>query len=312
MVEKLNKKIMIITGVLFCTGMIFLCGRMLFSYKEQSQNTAQADSGNAVLFYENADKQGIERKKAQKYWKRILADNIFQDDMMMLTGLVINDMDKNGQDDLLVMILERGEEEEFLTPYGSGCVWIYMNEDEPYCFAEEEACYYGGFDFFAEDIDNDEKLEIVLSMQGTGCGAVGDSYKAVLKYQHHGFKRMELPSDLLEEYDRGITIMVYQEPEKNRYSAYCDYLKENLYFTAENVFEPAKEAHWVGGNVRGFYDLHPVKYQGKNALQASEYLSGEGGNVQCVALAQFIILWDEDGNPYIDKWWIEEKVEKNL
>ncbi|MCM1388272.1 MAG: hypothetical protein NC231_13170 [Bacillus sp. (in: Bacteria)] len=78
-----NIKMMITTGVLLCTGMIFLCGRMLFSYKEQSQNTAQDDSGNAVSFYENADKQGIERKKAQKYWERLLADNIFQDDMMM-------------------------------------------------------------------------------------------------------------------------------------------------------------------------------------------------------------------------------------
>lgn len=304
--KKPNRKIIMTTGVLLCMGMIFLCSKRLFSYKEQPQDSAQAASDNETLFYENTDKQGIERSEAKKYWKRLLADNIFQEDTMELTGLVINDMDGNGQNDLLVMLLERGEEETFVTAYGSGCIWLYMNEDEPYCFAEEDACYYGWFDFFAEDIDNDENVEIVLSVQGTGCGAIGDSYKAVLKYKNHAIERMELPSDLLEEYDRGIDVMVYQEPEKNRYSAYCDYLKENLYFTAENVFEPEKEAQWVGGNVRGFYDLHPIQYQGKNALQASEYLSGESGIMQCVALAQFIIVWDENGNPYIDKWWIEE------
>lgn len=301
--KKPSRKIIMTVGVLLCIGMIFLCGKMLFSYKEQSQDSAQILDGNAAIFYENTDKQGIERKEAKKCWERLLADNIFQDDTMELTGLVINDMDGNGQNDLLVMILNR-EERPF---YGSGSIWIYMNEDEPYCFADEDASYYGWFDSFAEDIDNDGNVEIVLSIQGTGCGAVGDSYKVIFKYKNHAIEQMELPSDLIEEYDKGIDIMVYQEPEKNRYSAYCDYLKENLYFTAENVFDPAKEAHWVGGNVRGFYDLHPIKYKGKNALQASEYLSGEGGNVHCVALAQFIILWDEDGNPYIDKWWIEEK-----
>lgn len=61
----------------------------------------------------------------------------------------------------------------------------------------------------------------------------------------------------------------------------------------------------MDGNVRGFFDLCPVKYQGKNALQASEYLHGEGGIVHGVATAQFIILWDENGKSYVDTWWIE-------
>lgn len=129
---------------------------------------------------------------------------------MRLTGLVIEDMDDNGKDDLLVMILD-GEYPAF---YGYGRVWFYMNDDAPYCFDEE------------------------------------------------------------------------------------------VFFESENIFEPS-ERRCVGSNVKGYYDLRPVKYHGKNALQASEYLSGEGGTVHNVATAEFIILWNKNGRPYIDKWWIE-------
>lgn len=85
----------------------------------------------------------------------------------------------------------------------------------------------------------------------------------IFKYRNHNIEIMELPSDLAEDYDKGIDVLVYQEPEANRYSAYCPYFKEMIYFNAENVFEPDEEAEWVGGNVRGFYDLRPVIYEGK-------------------------------------------------
>ncbi|MDE5596820.1 MAG: hypothetical protein K2J04_03205, partial [Lachnospiraceae bacterium] len=263
--KKHSRGIILTTYILACTVCVFGCGKEQISDKEETPDIVmvqdeeqEKESENETYFYEKAEEQGVTQKEAETYWEKLLADDVFQDDMMELTGLVIEDMDDNGQNDLLVMVLER-EEKPF---YGSGCVWLYMNEDKPYCFADEDASYYGWFDSFAEDIDNDGNVEIVLSTQGSGCGAVGDSYKAVLKYQNHGFERMELPSDLLEEYDRGIDIMVYQEPKENYYSAYCDYLKENIYFHAENTFEPEKEAVWVGGNARGFYNLRPVKYEG--------------------------------------------------
>lgn len=243
-----------------------------------------------TYFYEKAEEQEIEWEEAEKYWERLLADNIFQDGTMELTGLVIEDMDGNGQKDLLVMILEREVKELPYVSYGSGCVWIYMNGDEPYCFAEEDACYFGVFESFAKDIDNDGNVEIVLSMMGYGV-STPDFYKVIFKYKSHNIEQMELPSDFAaDDFERGIHISVYQEPEKNRYSAYCGYLKEKIYFDAENASEAEAEAVCVGGNARGFYDLRPVKYNGKNALQASEYLYGEGGTMHGVAAAQFIIL----------------------
>lgn len=270
------------------------------------QNDAQEEDSE-TYFYEKAKEQGIERKEAEEYWERLLTDNIFQDDSMELTGLVIEDMDGNGQKDLMVMLLDSEVKKLPYVSYGFGCVWLYMNEDEPYCFEEEDACYYGLFELFAEDIDNDGSVEIVLSMQGSGVGTA-DYYKAIFKYKNHNIERMELPSDFAEDYsDIGIHISVYQETAKNRYSAYCDYLNEKIYFDAENAHEPGEEAVCAGANARGFYDLRPVKYKGKNALQASEYLYGEGGAWHSVASAKFIILWDENGNAYIDKWWIHEE-----
>ena len=148
----------------------------------------------------------------------------------------------------------------------------------------------------------------MFSAQGTGCGAVGDSYKAVFKYRNHAIERMRLPSDLDEDYDCGLCIDVIQEPETDQYSAYCPYLDERISFHAKNIegWDLPNTAESVGGNARGFFNLCTAQYQGKKVLQASEYLYGEGGVVHCVATAQFLITWDEDGTPKVLKWWIEE------
>lgn len=255
---------------------------------------------NKELFYKKADKQGIDRVSAEEYFQTLLDDDVFQNGAMELTGLVIEDIDGNGQSDMLVMVLD-SEKKPF---YGSGCLWIYMNEDKPYCFAEDDCSYYGWFNAFHADIDNDENVEIIFSAQGTGCGAVGDSYKAVFKYKNHSIEKMELPSDFDEDYDRGLNVIVTQKPEENSYSAYCPYFDEVISFQALNSMDFPYSTQIVGGNVRGFFDLQCVEYEGKNALQASEYLNGEGGIVHCVATAQFLIVWDENGEANVAKWWI--------
>lgn len=257
---------------------------------------------NVDRFYEEAKEQGIAWEEAAKYVQMLTEDDIFQGGAMAFTGLRMDDIDGNGQTDMLVMVLDAQE----MPFYGSGALWIYMNEDEPYCFAEEYCSYYGWFDVFWDDIDNDENVEIVFSAEGFGCGAVGDSYKAVFKYKNHTMERMELPSDLEIDHDCGLVVDVIQEPEADSYSAYCPYLDELIPFGRENECPPPETAEAVGGNARGFYDLSMVEYEGKNVLQASEYLYGEGGVADCAAIAQFLITWEEDGTPVVLKWWIEE------
>lgn len=259
---------------------------------------------NKDFFWEEADRQKVGWQEGETCLKSLLDDNVFQGGKKKLTGLRIDDIDGNGQVDMLAMVLD-AEETPF---YGSGGLWFYMNEDEPYCFEEEDCSFYGWFDLFWSDIDSDGNVEVVLSAQGTGCGAVGDSYKAVFKYKNHTIEKMELPSDLEEDYDCGLRVDLIQEPEANRYSAYCPYFDERIFFGGENVegWDVPCEARVTGGNARGFYDLCPAEYEGKKALQASEYLYGEGGTAHGVATAKFLISWEEDGTPKVIKWWIEE------
>ena len=259
---------------------------------------------NEEIFWQEVDRQKINRQDGEKCLQILLEDDVFQSGEKKLTGLRIDDIDGNGQTDMLAMVLDAKE-----TPfYGSGGLWFYINEDEPYCFDEEDSSFYGLFDAFWADVDNDENIEIVFSAQGTGCGAVGDSYKAVFKYRDHAIERMAFPSDLAEDYDQGLKVELIQEPEMDSYSAYCPYFDEQIYFRSENIegWNPPSEAQSVGGNVRGFYDLCEAEYKGQKVLQASEYLHGEGGIVHGVADAKFLITWEEDGTPKVIKWWIEK------
>lgn len=280
--------------------------------KEQDEDEQQEEEfsperqlkENEEIFWEEADWQKIDRQDGEKCFQILFDDDVFQGGEKKLTGLRIDDIDGNGQTDMLAMVLD-AEETPF---YGSGGLWFYMNEDEPYCFEEEDCSFYGWFDTFWADVDNDENIEIVFSAQGTGCGAVGDSYKAVFKYKDHAIERMALPSDFEEDYDQGLWVDLIQEPEVDSYSAYCPYFDEQIYFHSENIegWNLPSESRTTGGNVRGFYDLCVAEYEGKKVLQASEYLHGEGGIVHGVADAKFLITWEEDGTPKVIKWWIEK------
>lgn len=278
-----------------------------------SGNSDQGDSvckedlydKNKSFFYESANTHGIDKEEAEAYFQTVIEDNIFEDGTMELTGLIIDDIDGNGQNDMLAMVLDAAEKPF----YGSGCLWIYMNNDKPYGFTEERCSFHGRFDAFWADIDNDKNTEIVFSTQGSGCGGSGDWYKAVFKYKNHSISRIELPSDLDEYYDCGLKVITCQTTEENSYNAYCPYVDEVIQFQALNVYEPSDTTTTVGSNVRGFFNLQCAEYDGQNALQVSEYLHGEGGIVHCIAIAQFLIVWDENGMPTVAEWWIE--VENN-
>lgn len=264
---------------------------------------------NEEKFYEEAQYQGIGQQEADTYLQVLMDDNIFQNGVMELTGLRIADMDGNGQTDMLVVV--QNVQEKYL--YGTGGLWFYMNEDEPYCFFEEECPYFGWYSSFWADLDDDDNVEITFCAQGTGCGGTGDHYKAVFKYRNHAIERMQLPSDYEEEFEEtyneyGLRVRVFQEPEAGRYRAYCTSLDEWISFHAENSegWELPDTVCQAGGNAGGFYDLRVAEYEGKKVLQASEYLYGEGGVPYGVAEAQFLITWKKDGTPQVLKWWVEE------
>lgn len=313
----------ILFGIMLCMGVISGCASrqgsagsaQRASLEEEQAETAvtASERTSQERFYEEANRQGIDRQAAEGFLCRLLADNIFQDGEMVLTGLRIDDFDGNGRTDMLVMLMDT-KKPSLYASYGYGGLWFYMNEDAP-CYFTAQSCPFDGrvFDVFWADLDNDTNVEIVFSAQGTGYGVVGDYYKAVFKYRDHAIEQMRIPSDfeMAERSDCGdcgLEVEVFQEPEADQYRAYCPYLDETVSFRGQNVEGwalPAAEKY-VGNEVRGFFNLRVAEYEGKKVLQVSEYLHGEGGNTHGVGEAQFLITWDKDGTPQVLRWWVEE------
>lgn len=278
---------------------------------EQMQDAADGDEApqekadyarqNEERFYEGTEILGLDHAEAEVYYQKLCEDNVFQDQTVPLVAFNIEDIDQNGQPDMVVMIRDY----EY-SDYGEGCMYFYMNEDEAYCFRDEGFPFFWGFNTISGDFDCDGYMEIAFESLGMGVGAVGDWHTRILKYKNHTMEPMDFPSDAEEYEDNmpGVHIVITQEAQANTYSAYCAYLDETIVFESENCFEPDGR-YECGRNARGYFDLRNAEYEGKDALEVSEYLYGEGGVVHGVGAAKFLIIWDSDGEGRIVKWWIE-------
>lgn len=258
---------------------------------------------NEDIMLERQEETG-ERYNDEVYCLAKLEEHgLLQDDVFVLTGWHVGDFDGNGQKDVIAVV--SGQEDYW--GYGKGAIYVCMNEDQPYCYENENCCFGGWSELATGDIDNDGYAEIMLLEHGTGVGGPGDTTKIVLKYGDDGIREMELPSDFESDIDRGIRIETTMENEPDTYSAYCPMLDEIITFEAENSMpDYLKDALMAaGGQCRGYYDLQCVTWQGANALQATEYLYGEGGIVHYIGSAVFIITWDGEGNAEIVDWWVE-------
>lgn len=291
----------ILVWISICCGIILAaCGeKETEAQEEDTRITEDKTELNEEKFYEMTETLGLDKGEAEKYYERLCEDNVFQNGTGELTDLLIEDLDGNGQKDMIAMV----QEGEFYL-YGEGCIYFYMNEDSAYCFKDEDYPFFFDLDVVTGDFDNDGNTEIVFESHGTGNGASRDWSLRMLKYKNHTMERMDFPSETYENDERYIGISVTQESVKDTYSAYCAYLDETIEFNSENIFEP-ENSRVVGGNVRGFYNICSMEYEGRDALVVSEYLNGEGGNVHCVGTARFLILWEKDGSSRIVKWWID-------
>lgn len=267
---------------------------------EEAQMRKEVMQENEKRFYEAAGEMELNETEAAAYYQTLCRDNVFQDGVMRLTELAIYDIDQNGQEDMAAMV-EDTTRNDLSGIYGTGRIYFYMNGEEPYCFQDEAFPFHFGFYLSCADIDNDGNMELVFESHGTGNGGSGDWYGRILKYHDHTMTEMELPTEY--EGETELDVQVAQEMQKDTYSAYCPYLDETIVFHAQNLFEPHDGSG--GSNCRGFYDLKCVEYEGGQAVEASEYLYGEGGIAHGVGIAKFIIVWDEEGNSRVDKWWVE-------
>ena len=269
--------------------------------EEEPQEKADYAKQNEERFYRGTEILGLDHAEAEAYYQKLCEDNVFQDQTVPLIAFNIEDIDQNGQPDMVVMIRDY----EY-SDYGEGCMYFYMNEDESYCFRDEEFPFFWGFNTISGDFDNDGYIEIAFESLGLGVGGAGDWHSRILKYKNHKMEPMEFPFDDEKYGDDmpGIHIVITQEARANTYSAYCAYLDETIVFESENAIEPDGR-HECGGNSRGYYDLWKGEYEGKDALEVSEYLYGEGGIAHGLGLAKVLIIWDSDGEGRIVKWWVE-------
>ncbi|MCM1183975.1 MAG: hypothetical protein NC337_11435 [Roseburia sp.] len=269
----------------------------------EAEEAAKRMRQNEEYFYELTTEQGLEPEEASDYFRTLCADDIFQEGALELTDIVIGDIDANGRKDMLAMVCMPN----FF--YGeSGNLRLYVNGEKAWQLpADGFPCHFR-LDAVWEDIDNDGQTELAIQTYGTGCGGSGDWYQMLLKYKDGVIASMELPSEYPSEegYEWGIGVVVYQEPQKHTFSAYCPYLDETIVFASDNVYgeNPPRERSVVGGNCRGYYDMRCIEHEGENAVEVSEYLYG-GGIADGIGIAKFLIAWDADGTARVVRWWLE-------
>lgn len=270
-------------------------------------------------FLEVGRERGIMRSELKGTYRRLLADDLWngavweeqEKEEKQINDWAIDDLDGNGQTDVVVMAGPgRG-----MVP---GEIRLYWNDEPAYILKDETAYYEENFAFgfgFWEiprmgDFDNDGNPELVMEVYNGGNGGPGGRNTCL--FRHVGDKWVEcleeLPNDYGEpgEAEAGLRVQVACIGV-DRYEAYCPYLDERIEFDGKNNREIGEDEYGraVGSNVWGFYHLECVKYEGKNALECREYLSGEGGNAHGVGVAVFILTWDADGVCRVADWRIE-------
>ena len=247
------------------------------------------------VFFHDAEYEGLSEEETDILYQRLLDSRVMEYEEMRVTNIAAGDYDGNGGTDMVVCLYSLAEGAD---DYRDGCLYLFMNEDEPCRIYEKSCCYGYGFitTDFGADIDGDGKTEVIILVQGTGNGGPGDSCKFVIKYENPGIQKMELPDNLTD--DCGIGVNVEGNPKKGVYTAYCTELDEEIEFSADRAVDDM-----IGGNCRGYCDLKMGKYQGEEVLLGYEYLY-VGGIAEYVGDAVFVISWDEPGNSYIRDWYI--------
>lgn len=256
------------------------------------------DEQEAEKFYEQGAGYELSDAQMEALYQSIEKEGVFDKEYMRLTGAAFNDYDANGMTDVLVCLYE---DKDGADPYQDGCLYLFMNDDEPYYIYDDFCCYSAGwiFEDFGADIDNDGYTEIAFCVQGTGCGGAGDCQKFVFKYMDGRLERMELPNDFDYDYDCGLTVQIEKDVTKGTYSAYCPYLDDTIVFDTEQ-----NEDDWGGENSRGYYSPAVVETDGRAFFTVREYLYA-GCIANWVGDAVFVLDWDENGKAYVRDWYIE-------
>jgi hypothetical protein len=192
-----------------------------------------------------------------------------------------------------------------------------MNEDPVY-FKAYNGFYPGLRQVLYGDVDEDGYTEIIYSIDTGGNGGNGSAEKSILKYKSHTLMQMRFPGDDLEELeeavDEGYVVKVLYGSEENEYNAVCDSLGQSIKFRGKYAVDEngrrrvynTRKGDLAGGNCRGYTQFSIIAKDGRDYLQAMEYLMGEGGTSHGIGWAVFLMDWDENGDPYVLDFSVKE------
>lgn len=265
---------------------------------DQSISENEIMQENRETFYKHCKSSGLQDGEINAYYNRLLRDNVFKDGTLQLNSYIIRDVDHNGQKDMIIMAAEKDGID------APGYLYVYFNEADAYCYQGEICCGIGFISWNAGDIDNDENTELMIEVSNGGNGGSGGREVVILKYRNDTFEEMLLPEEFGEKYHWELDVSADINYEESTYKAYCDLLGEISYEQFPALSNERSRVFAVTGGW-GFYDYRCVEYQGKNALQCSEYMYGDRGHADGVASAEFILMWDEEGNCSVAKWWLK-------
>lgn len=269
-------------------------------YKPEEQKAKEQKGSFQDKFCEQASSlYGMSEEDAIAMYGKLDDSKILDETDMCLTGVAFGDYDGNGETDMIVCLYR---DEEDSDGYTDGCLYLFMNDDDPYYIYDAFCCYCFGniFGDFGADIDHDGITEIVFCVQGTGAGGMGDCQKFVIKYRDNEVERMELPGDLSEGYDSGLEVEIEGYPVIGKYKIYCPYLDERIVMETEETRDSS------GGNCRGYYTLMMTEHEGRQLLAGYEYLY-VGYTTNGVANAVFVFDWDENGKAFVSQWYVEDE-----
>lgn len=145
----------------------------------EPEEVSDYTQANTDKFFKIAEEHyGFFHEHVQRWFDIVTKDDIFDGGVRKLMDLLLDDIDGNGEYDLVIMLRQPETEDK----PEMGVLYFYMNGEEPYCFTDEDISVPLPVNICYMNLNRSGKMEIVFALREAGNGGVEDWYKAILSY----------------------------------------------------------------------------------------------------------------------------------
>lgn len=292
-----------IIEVLICMIAVLLV--VIFA-DETNRAVAEVDETVESRVEECAAFMKMDAIEAQYWNQRLIQDGVAKSDWDEICAYGYEDLDRNGQKDLWLLVNSTVKDVEKST------VYIYRNNEAVHIQPMPAYCY--SMDITAGDFDDDGDMEFALLGFTGGNGGVGSSAKVFLEEFENCLVEKELPGDLIdtESGDIGFHIDVTFSEEEGVYELSCAVFEESQIIQAEYTRDDARNYfqnnHTSGKNSgqegRGYYEFFVIEEDGREYLAARQYVYKEAGISDGLCDVIFVFDWTWAGYGYVKDYKI--------